>query len=191
LDSATEQPTGDTSYNILHRNPLRIEYSTLSPEGLKRPLSNGGPNKQQIKEAYDAWRRSGSTEVRKGDARSGEDEGLRKESEKVPQSDEGEMIQGEKVQSEKAQGEKEERAVGEDRSLSAEKKGVKRTLENGGGSPSLKKVDMEKRSDGDKSESPSEDGARITALFGKKIAQMTLLKLKKKLCFNRCHPQPS
>jgi hypothetical protein len=157
LDSATEQPTGDTRYNILHRNPLRIEYSTLSPEGVKRPLSSGGPIKQQIKEAYDAWRRSGSTGVGKGDARSGEDEGLRKESENVPQSDEGEMIQGEKVQSENAQGEKAERAVGEDRS---ERKGVKRPLENEGSSHSHKKVDMEKRSDGDKNDD-SEDRSTL------------------------------
>lgn len=45
-------------YNILHRNPLRIEYSELSAEGVKTPLSNGEVIKQQIKQAYDAWQQS-------------------------------------------------------------------------------------------------------------------------------------
>lgn len=58
LDPETEQPTGVKRYNILHRNPLRIEYSELSAEGVKAPLTNGDVIKQQVKEAYEAWQKS-------------------------------------------------------------------------------------------------------------------------------------
>eukprot|EP00243_Klebsormidium_subtile_P004171 TRINITY_DN17968_c0_g1_i1.p2 TRINITY_DN17968_c0_g1~~TRINITY_DN17968_c0_g1_i1.p2 ORF type:complete len:160 (-),score=46.13 TRINITY_DN17968_c0_g1_i1:283-762(-) len=58
LDPETEQPTGVKRYNILHRNPLRIEYAELSADGVKTPLSNGDVIKQQIKQAYEAWQQS-------------------------------------------------------------------------------------------------------------------------------------
>jgi hypothetical protein len=130
LDTTTEQPTGDTRYNILHRNPLRIEYSTLSPEGVKRPLSNGGPIKQQIREAYDAWRKSGGARVEHREAGSGED---KKGSGSVSAKGSDEKVRGE------------EGTVGECKSPAADRKAVKRPLENGGGSqPGAKRVALEK-----------------------------------------------
>lgn len=42
----------------MHRNPLRVEYSSLSAEGVKTPLSNGKVISQQMEEAYKAWQKS-------------------------------------------------------------------------------------------------------------------------------------
>ncbi|GAQ81254.1 hypothetical protein KFL_000750220 [Klebsormidium nitens] len=58
LDHETEEPTGRKRLNIMHRGPLRVEYSSLSAEGVKTPLSNGKPISQQIEEAYEAWQKS-------------------------------------------------------------------------------------------------------------------------------------
>lgn len=50
LDEANS-PTGALHFNILHRNPYRIEYSQCGPDGRKTPLSNGNPIRRQILEA--------------------------------------------------------------------------------------------------------------------------------------------
>jgi hypothetical protein len=140
LDTTTEQPTGDTRYNILHQNPLRIEYSTLSPEGVKRPLSNGGPIKQQIREAYDAWQKSGGPRVEERETGSGEDK-------------KGSGSISEKGSDGKVRGEEEMAAGGERKSPSVDGKAVKRPLENGGGSqPGAKRVVLEKFLDDDESD---------------------------------------
>jgi hypothetical protein len=46
-----DQPTGEVHYNILHRDPYRIETSQCGPDGKKVLLNDGTPVQTQIAEA--------------------------------------------------------------------------------------------------------------------------------------------